>query len=167
MRIEPGRYDVWPEFSLQVNTPLEFLAGGRYHLQGPNGSGKSSFLTRVLLPRLRSRTDIYALFFEQQMRYQLPAIKAYASLLPPHRLIEKEADAVRYLLDDLLACVKQESRPVYVLMDESPQALVIRDFLSDKLPSACLVLSAHTELVPARPILFTPLSSILSEVSLP
>ncbi len=167
MLIEPGRYDVWPDFSLSVSSALEFLAGGRYHLQGANGSGKSSFLSRVLLPRLRSRADVFALYFEQQMRYQLPAMKAYASLLPPHRLIGKEADAVQYLLDDLLACVKQESRPIYVLVDESPQAPLIRDFLSIEIPSACLVFSAHTNIMPARPILFTPRSNILSEISLP
>lgn len=164
MIIEAGTHKIWQDFSLQVVSNLKF-GEGLIHLKGPNGAGKSSFLTQILLPRLQNNPDFYSLYFEQQMQLQITAVKAYASLMKPRMRIESEADAVDYLLQDLLRVHSAEPRPSFILMDESLHAERVRDFLDKNIPNYCLVFSAHSQLFPeANAIVFKPISPSLSLV---
>lgn len=164
MLLPKGNYPVWENFALTLSADLD-LGPGIHCLSGANGSGKSSLLTRVLLPRLLKTPAVYCIYFEQQMHVQVTAIKAYASVIKPHRRIKGEADAVDFLLEDLLRAWKKEPRPCYVVMDESLFAERVLDFLQTNLPAFSLVYSAHTELFSAdQTIRFQPLSPTRSEV---
>lgn len=164
MLIEAGTYQAWEDFSLRLATNLDFTPGINY-LSGANGSGKSSFLTRILLPRLLQSSDLYTVYFEQQMHIQVTSVKAYASIIAPHRQIDGEADTVDYLLDSLLRAYHRRQRPCCIVMDESLYARHIYDVLQANLPYFSLVYSAHTESFPAtQTISFQALSPTLSEV---
>ncbi len=164
MKIEAGDYQVWDDFSLRISSDLEFGPGTHY-LSGANGSGKSSLLTKLILPRLQKTTDVYSVYFEQQMHLQVMAIKAYASVIRPHRKIDNEADTVDFLLDNLLRSWQIRQRPCYIVMDESLLAEHVYNFLHAKLPSFTLIYSAHSVQFPASQNLsFKALSPILSEV---
>ncbi|MCB5284925.1 MAG: hypothetical protein LHW45_04965 [Candidatus Cloacimonetes bacterium] len=164
MRLPKGDYPVWDSFALTLSADLA-LGPGIHYLSGANGSGKSSLLTRVLLPRLLKTPAVYSIYFEQQMHVQVTAVKAYASVIKPHRRICGEADTVDFLLEDLLRAWKNEPRPCYVVMDESLYAERVLDFLQAHLPAFSLIYSAHTALFSAdQTILFQPLSPTRSEV---
>lgn len=149
MQIESAVVAVWRDFTLDIPQALEFQAGVSYHLQGANGSGKSSFISQLLLPRLLEDSSCFKLYFEQQMNLQLHAVKAYASIIQPHHTLSGEQDLTLYLLEKLRASYEREARPLYVLVDESPYAGLIHDFLLQYLPSACLIFSSHTNPFPA------------------
>ncbi len=164
MIIEAGTHNIWPDFSLQIKSNLNFTEG-LIHLRGPNGAGKSSFLTQILLPRLQNNPDYYSLYIEQQMQLQITAVKAYASLMKPRAHVENEADAIDYLLQDLLRVHSAEPRPSFILMDESLHAEQVKAFLDKNIPNYCLVFSAHSQLFPeASGIVFEPISPSLSQV---
>ncbi len=167
MKIEAGTHQIWPGFDLQIASELHFTSG-LTHLQGPNGAGKSSFLTQLLLPRLVKNPAYYCLYFEQQMQLQITAVKAYAALMKLRVQVESEADAVDFLLQDLLRSYEAEPRPSLVLMDESLHAERIKAFLDKKIPDYSLVFSSHGELFPsARSVVFKPLSPSRSLVDAP
>lgn len=168
MKIEASRRQIWPEFSLDITSDIQFSPGRIYHLDGPNGGGKSSFITRLLLPRLLERQDIYTLYFEQQMHHQIQTVKAYASIFPPHREINAEAQTVRHLLEDLKKNLASERRPCYVVMDESHQEKQVYDFLQTLDSDYCLIFSSHDLSLPeAERIVFEPVSPVLSKVYVP
>lgn len=165
MLIEAGLKSIWPDFSLEIQAPLDFAPGAVFHLEGPNGSGKSSFIKQLLLPRLLEMKDVYTLYFEQQMHYQLQAVKAYASLIKPRLVIVSEEDAVVWLLKNLQDSLTRKKRPSYTIMDESSCEAKVREFLRQRVPDCCLVFSSHAEKVPeARTIVFEPVSTQLSKV---
>jgi ABC-type ATPase involved in cell division len=89
IRLESGTYPVWDDFSLELTSDLTFSSVALYYLHGANGSGKSSFIERLLIPSLRNQRDIFLLYFEQQMHFQIQAVKAYASIMPPRKEIHK------------------------------------------------------------------------------
>lgn len=164
MLLPKGDYQVWESFSLALPADLDFGPGIHY-LSGANGSGKSSFITRLLLPRLLQDPDIYSVYLEQQMHLQVTAVKAYASVIKPHRKINSEADTVDFLLQNLLGAWQERQRPCYVVMDESLYAERVLAFLNGNLPSFSLIYSAHTLLLPAtRTLSFKPLSPTRSEI---
>jgi len=165
LKIEASLHPIWKDFSLRIETCLEFSPGGTYHLNGANGSGKSSFITRLLLPRLLVLPDIYTLYFEQQMHYQIQTAKAYASLIKPHAEIKTERDTVDFLLNNLRMSVEAENRPCFIVLDESSFQLQINDFLHKHIPSCCLIHASHAAPVPAtQRICFEPVSPGLSKV---
>lgn len=155
MQIKAAQISVWPDFVLNIPQVLDFQAGLSYHLQGANGSGKSSFVSQLLLPQLLNDCSCYKLYFEQQMNLQLHAVKAYASIFKPHQALAGERDVTRYLLEELRAAQELETRPCYVLVDESRFEQLIQDFLRQYIPSACLIFSSHNNPFPnARKICF-------------
>jgi ATPase subunit of ABC transporter with duplicated ATPase domains len=166
MRIDEGLLQVWPEFALDIKSGLDFNPGEFYHLSGANGSGKSSFITRILIPRLLAGPTAYVLYLEQQMRYQLWSVKSYASMIQPRREIKTEADAVTYLLGNLESALARESRPCYVILDESHHTREVRERLKQGFGDVCLIYTSH-ERVPdtARVISFTSINPSLSEVN--
>ncbi|MCB5245875.1 MAG: hypothetical protein WC179_00295 [Candidatus Cloacimonadaceae bacterium] len=165
MRLEAGTYSIWDDFSLELSSDLTFHTGALYHFYGANGSGKSSFIKELLIPSLRKQKDIFLLYFEQQMHFQIQAVKAYASIMPPRREIHNEIDTVDYLLDNLLLNYTQEPRPCFIIIDESPYELKIYEFIHRNIKDYCLMYSAHSELLPATQKLeFIPISSSVSKV---
>lgn len=165
LRIEPATKTIWKDFSLRIDSVIDFRPGVSYHLKGSNGSGKSSFITQILLPLLISRVDIYTLYFEQQMHFQIQATKAYASIIKPHWEIKNEKDTVEYLLENLKQSLELQDRPCFILMDESYFELQICDYLPKHIPSYCLIFASHSDLVPAsQNIIFEPLSATSSKV---
>ncbi|MBW6514059.1 MAG: hypothetical protein K0B87_04825 [Candidatus Syntrophosphaera sp.] len=165
LKIEPSLHPIWTDFSLRIETCLEFTAGASYHLSGANGSGKSSFITQLLLPRLLAQPDIYTLYFEQQMHHQIQTTKAYASLIKPHAEIKTEKDTVDFLLDNLCMAVEAENRPCCIVLDESLFQLQISDFLAGHISSYCLIHASHADPVPdTRRVVFEPVSASLSKV---
>ncbi len=164
MLIPKGDYQAWDSFTLVLPTDLSFGPGIHY-LQGANGSGKSSFITRVLLPRLRQEPDLYCVYLEQQMHLQVNAVKAYASVIQPRRKVTGESDTVDFLLDNLIRAHNSVPKPCCVVMDESLYAERVLYFLRSHLASFSLVYSAHTLNFPAdQTIIFQPLSPTRSEV---
>lgn len=165
MLIPAAEYPIWPEFWLQIVTPLMFVPGSVYQLSGANGSGKSSFLSQLLLPRLRADKGLYCLYFEQQMRYQLQSVKAYASLFAPRRLLHAEPEVVNWLLEDLQRACQKEPRPIFLLVDESLYLAEILDFSHSRFPDCCLIFSSHSPApVPAQVISFQPQTAQRSRV---
>lgn len=165
MFIDAGRKQVWEVFSIQINSRIEFLPGKIYHLSGRNASGKSSFLTQILLPALQNREDIYTLYLEQQIHLQMQAVKAYAGIMPPRRIVKTEIDAVTFLLDNLLLALGRSPRLSYILLDENPQEDLVRDFAHQLGEGCCLIFSSHSAVVGADvEIVFDRVSSTLSNV---
>lgn len=164
MLISKGDHQVWEGFALSLSADLSFGPGIHY-LQGANGSGKSSFITRVLLPRLRQNPDRYCLYLEQQMQLQVNAIKAYASVIKPRRMVNSESDTVDFLLDNLIRAHNSVPKTCCVVMDESLFAERVLFFLQSHLASFSLIYSAHTLRFPAdQTITFQPLSPTRSKV---
>ncbi|MFO8144157.1 MAG: hypothetical protein R6T89_00270 [Candidatus Syntrophosphaera sp.] len=165
MKFDAALHPIWPDFSLELTSDLEFIPGRIYHLQGPNGSGKSSFITQLLLPRLLGSSDIYTLYFEQQMHFQIQTAKAYASIFPPRSEITDEAKTVRYLLEDLQRNLASQKRPSYVVMDESHHEKMVFEFLQNSDAPFCLIFSSHDLSLPeARKIVFEPVDQSLSRI---
>jgi hypothetical protein len=114
LTIEPGTYPLWEGFSLVLEYEIPLLAGQCYHLQGANGSGKSSFIRRALIPALVQNSVPY-IYIEQQMRSQLFALMADASLKEYSDKLHTESDAIDYLLSGItsinqaLVCICDES----------------------------------------------------------
>ncbi|HON32055.1 MAG TPA: hypothetical protein PLE41_00690 [Candidatus Syntrophosphaera thermopropionivorans] len=168
IRLESGTYPIWDDFSLELTSDLTFSSVALYYLHGANGSGKSSFIERLLIPSLRNQKDIFLLYFEQQMHFQIQAVKAYASIMPPRKEIHNEMDTVDYLLNNLLFNYSQEPRPCFIVMDESPYELKIYEFIKQYIPDYCLIYSAHSELLPATKTLeFIPVSPSFSKIYVP
>lgn len=164
MLISKGDHQVWENFSLSLSEDLSFGPGIHY-LSGANGSGKSSFITRLLLPRLRQDSDLYCVYFEQQMHLQVNAVKAYAGVIQPRRKIAGEADTVDFLLKNLLQAQESEPKPCFIVMDESLFAERVLFFLQTRLTTFSLIYSAHAQRFQAdQTIHFTPLSPTRSEV---
>ena len=168
IKLESGIYPVWDDFSLELTSDLTFSPATIYHLYGANGSGKSSFIEELLIPSLRNQEEIFLLYFEQQMHFQIQAVKAYASIMYPRREIHNEMDTIDYLLNNLLFNYSQAPRPCFIVMDESPYELKIYDFIKQYIPDYSLIYSAHSELLPATKTLeFIPVSPSFSKIYVP
>ncbi len=165
MRIEKGLYSIWLNFSLNLTSDLDFQPGHIYHLRGNNGSGKSSFVTQILLPSLLELNIRYVVYFEQQMHLQIQMAKAYSSVIKPRIGIKSEQETVDFLLQSLLTKFKEEPRPCYVIIDESPYDSKIRNFLDTNIPDCCQIYTSHSEPIhKSESVLFEPLSTRLSRV---
>ncbi len=116
--VPKGDLRLWPDFVLRVPEEIMLTRGNIYHLAGTNGSGKSSFIRNFLL-RYEPTEPVYRLYFEQQMSSQLQAVKAIAAFAGQSAKVERESDAVSYLLDDLERCMQKEPRPLWIFADES------------------------------------------------
>lgn len=159
-RFEPGLQKIWQDFCLDIVTPLSFEQGKSYQLQGPNGSGKSSFISQLLIPRLRQE-EAYILHFEQQAQLQLQSLRAWAAIFRPHQPVKDEAGMVSFLLNDLILAWQKQPRAVWIVADElhEMQAITSLDI------PLCLIYCAHHQALDgARQIIFEPVSSSRSRV---
>lgn len=163
--IPPGRYSLWQGFDLILRQELSLGIGGIIHLSGDNGSGKSSFLRRLLIPRLQEiKPDIYQLYFEQQSALQLFSVKAHAAFQKPPRQINNEEQMTDYLLDNLELAMRKQSRPVILMIDESPRLESIISRVRQH-PVCIVFASHHSRIQDARSISFNPINPGLSEAS--
>jgi len=161
IRIAAGYRQLWPSFGLDIPHDLCFEQGSIYQLKGPNGSGKSSFISQILIPKLRME-DAWLLQFEQQAHLQLQAVKAWAAIFHPGQRVHDETDLVSYLLNDLEEANIKQPRPIWIVADELHRLEQVweRQF------SCCLIYSAHhQELADAIPIHFEILNPGRSVVS--
>lgn len=155
-------FQIWPEFGLEIKTPLMFSAGCSYHLDGSNGSGKSSLITQILIPELQKQRT-YTLYFEQQMHLQLYAIKAYAAIMQKDAHIATEADLIRFMMENLRTAYASEQRDIYLIADESHELEELAG-LCDFAPFTLIYTSHHLILPDSAIITFQPVSPKLSHV---
>ena len=161
IRIEAGFRQIWPSFGLEIPRELRFEQDRIYHLKGPNGSGKSSFISQVLVPKLKQE-QVWLLQFEQQAHLQMQAIRAWAAIFHPGLRIQDEKDLVGFLLDDLESASLKQPRPIWIVADELHHLESVRE----RQLSCCLIYSAHhQELGDALPIHFRALNPTRSVVS--
>jgi len=159
IRIEKGRYDVWPGFSLKIPELINFLPENVYQLVGPNGSGKSSFIHKLLLPQARDTKEIYLLCIQQQLHLQLYAMKALAAIYRPGLRMRNEEDLWSYLWEDL--ALQEDSHPVCVIADEAHSLVLPPDL---RRPS-CVIYSSHRyHLENTCQLHFEPISATESEI---
>ncbi|MDZ4182589.1 MAG: hypothetical protein U1B83_06915 [Candidatus Cloacimonadaceae bacterium] len=144
---------------------LSLGIGELIHLSGDNGSGKSSFLRRLLIPQIQAQqADIYQLYFEQQSALQLFSVKAHAAFQKPPRQINNEEQMTTYLLDNLELAMRKQSRPVILMIDESPRLESIVERVRQH-PVCIVFASHHSKIQDARSISFMPINPSLSEAS--
>lgn len=143
LSIPAGRYPVWPDFSLELSSTLEFEPSFHYYLCGPNGSGKSSFIKKLLLPALQHTPGIYFMYWEQQIALQSFAIKAHAAFAKHTERLESDADCLFYLLDDLRQSLRVEKRPAFFVVDECLLWGELRAFLETHQLPLSLIFTHH------------------------
>ena len=160
LSIPKGKYPLWHSFGLQIESDLHLSPAALYHLQGPNGSGKSSFISQILIPKLRE-TDALLLHFEQDTHLQLQALRAWAAIFSKGTRINTEAEMVDFLLQDLHHTYQMQPKPVWIVADELYHLQRLGQL---SLPAGLIYCAHHQELQGSRPIHFEPISSTQSRV---
>lgn len=146
LSIPAATYPCWPGFDLLLETDLVFTGKRVIYLSGSNGSGKSSFITKVLLPKVKvTATPCYTIYLEQLFHLQAYSIKAEAALKHPEKRLLSNADCLAYLLNDLELAQKKQLRPVLAFADESHFLLDLYHFLEASGFDYSLIYSIHGE----------------------
>ncbi|MCK9557118.1 MAG: hypothetical protein PHO85_06630 [Candidatus Cloacimonetes bacterium] len=156
-----SRLQIWPHFCLNIIDEINLLCPGSYYLKGSNGSGKSSFINQVFLPIMRERTDLHLIVLQQQMHLQLYALRAWAAIYYPGRIVANETDVWELLWDDLTAL--KDDKPVFVVADEAHNIRIPEGLTHP----VCLIYSSHNYQIQADNVLeFKPISPDESELRL-
>lgn len=143
--IKASTNNVWSDFKIEVTADLVFEAGSIYQLDGDNGTGKTSFIKKVLIPEILLNPDRqYLMYIEQQIQSQFDVVKAYAALQKPAVQIHTFTDMVDYQLYKLSQQLITQSKPCFIIIDESSLLTRIVQTLSRlKVKQYCLVYVSH------------------------
>lgn len=141
LSIEPGQETLWETFIIQIESQLQIESGKCYHLEGANGSGKSSFIKRILIPTL-SKQAIPYIYIEQQMRSQLFALMADASLRDYEQRLQSEQDAIHYLM----SCLEVINMPLVCICDESSYVQEVHASLVASGKEFSMIIVSHEQL---------------------